>query len=340
MKRALSFFIPLFIGIATLVLITNFVGWQEIRSAFLIFTGWHGAVIILLTFLILLAGAWKWKTILKSQGQNLSGKEILAPYLAYFSMVYLFPMVVLGGEIFRVYVLREKHEVPWGKAVASVVIDKILEVTLFLIAILAGLVFFLLKIGLPPRNLAVIFGGFLFVFIASIGFFYFRTFKKQSMVKPLVKFFNRSKMPNGDILEAEREIFNFFKIKKKALWQGFGLAFLRVGITWLRCWVLILFLGKSISFLPALAVLSFYYFAMMIPIPAALGSHEAIQVFAFGSLGLGSSIAPAFTMLQRGSELPMAFIGLIIFFKLGTGLFRDFLFKKIDGLIKINGNQE
>ncbi|PJE68716.1 hypothetical protein COU96_03075 [Candidatus Shapirobacteria bacterium CG10_big_fil_rev_8_21_14_0_10_38_14] len=333
MKKVLLFFISLFVGIGLLVWIIRFVGWPQIKSAFLIFTGWHGVIIVLLTFLMLLVGAWKWKMILKNQGYALSNREIIAPYLTCFSMVYLFPMVILGGEIFRSYVLREKHGVPWGKAIASVVIDKILEATSFLIAILAGLTFFLLKIGLPPRNLAIILGGVLVLFIIGIGFFYFRTFKKQSIIKPLIKFFNRSKLPNGDILEMEREIFKFFKIKKKVLWQGFGLAFLRVAITWLRCWVLILFLGKSITVFPALSILGFYYFAMMIPIPAALGSHEVVQVFAFNALGLGSSIAPAFTMIQRGSELIMAFIGIIIFFKLGLGLFQNLLLKKLTNFI-------
>ena len=334
MKKALLFFISLFIGIGLLVWIIRFVGWLQIKSAFLIFTGWHGAIIVLLTFLILLVGAWKWQTILKSQGYNLSNREIIAPYLTYFSITYLFPMVIFGGEIFRGYVLREKHEIPWGKAIASVLIDKILEATSFLVAILAGLVFFLLKIGLPPRNLAIILGGFLlFLFIIGISFFYFRTFKKQSIAKPLIKLFNRSKLPNGDILEIEREIFNFFKIKKKVLWQGFSLAFLRVAVTWLRCWVLILFLGKSVGLLSALSVLGFYYFAMIIPIPTALGSHEVVQVFAFNALGLGSSIAPAFTMIQRGAELMMAFIGLIIFFKLGLGLFQGLLLKKLASFI-------
>jgi hypothetical protein len=39
-------------------------------------------------------------------------------------------------------------------------------------------------------------------------------------------------------------------------------------------------------------------------------------------------------MIQRGAELIMAFIGMIIFFKLGMGLLQAFLFRKIDSIIK------
>ncbi|MFH1423861.1 MAG: lysylphosphatidylglycerol synthase transmembrane domain-containing protein [Candidatus Nealsonbacteria bacterium] len=334
MKKVLSFFISLFAGVGLLFWISRFIGWQETKSALLIFTGWHGMVIILLTLLMILAGAWKWKLILKSQGYDLSDREIIAPYLTCFSLIYLFPMVVFGGEIFRGYVLREKYNIPWTKAISSVFIDKILEVTSFLVTVLAGIAYFLLKIGLPPQNLCFIFGAILIVCIICIVFFYFKIFKRESVIEPLNRFLNRQKAPGGDLLGIENEIFKFFKIKKKVLWYGLGLAFLRVVISWARCWILILFLGKNISILTALTILGFYYLAMMIPIPAALGSHEAAQVFAFNALGLGSGLAPAFTMIQRGAELIMAFIGLVIFFKLGTGLLKALLFKKINSIIK------
>lgn len=313
--------------------IIKFVGWAEIKSAFLIFAGWQGIIILVLTALVLFAGMWKWKVILKSQGHSLSNRELAAPYLACFSITYLLPMVIFGGEIFRSYYLREKYSVPWGKAISSTIIDKILDVTSFLIAVFAGLIFFLLKIGLPPRNLGIILGGVLAFVTCGIGFFYFKIFRKESIARFFAKFFNHKRFLQQDILGIEREIFQFFKLKRRALWQGLSLAFFRVAITWLRCWVLILFLGKSIGVFPALSVLGFYYFALMIPIPTALGTHEVVQIFSFSALGLGANIAPAFTMIQRGSELILAFVGVIIFFRLGMGLVRTVLFKKIDSLL-------
>ena len=97
-----------------------------------------------------------------------------------------------------------------------------------------------------------------------------------------------------------------------------------------RAWLLILFLGKSIGALPVLSVLGFTYLAVMIPIPTALGSHEAIQTFAFNSLGLGASTATAFTMIIRVAELFIALAGVIILFRLGVILIKDVLFKKIN----------
>jgi len=337
MNKTLAFFISLFIGIGLFVWIIEVVGWQEIKSSFLIFIGWQGITIIFLSFLMLLAGSLKWQIILKSQGYKLSQRQLFSPYLICFSMNYLFQIIVAGGDVFRTYILREKYSISWKNAVSSVIIDKILDLTCLIVSILAGFVFFLLKIGLPPRNLAIFLGVFLFVLISGIGFFYFKNFRKESIVKPLANFFEKKGLPHGEILEIEKETFRFFKIKNPVFWQGLGLSFLRVALTWLRTWMLIFFLGKTVGALTALSVLGFYYVAMFIPIPADLGVHETIQVFAFNSLGIGSAIAPAFTMIQRGAQLILAIIGITLFFKLGFRLLRMFLFKRLGNLI---GNHE
>jgi len=110
----------------------------------------------------------------------------------------------------------------------------------------------------------------------------------------------------------------------------FGISFLRAIITYLRTWFLIFFLGKNIGGLTALSILGFSCLATMIPIPTALGSHEAIQIFAFNSLGLGLSTATAFTMIIRGAELSIALIGGMILFRLGTSLLKNTLSKKYE----------
>ena len=67
----------------------------------------------------------------------------------------------------------------------------------------------------------------------------------------------------------------------------------------------------------------------MIPLPTSLGSHEAIQTFAFNSLGLGASTAAAFTMIIRGAELIFALAGIAFFLRLGIGLLKKALLTKI-----------
>jgi len=53
-KKILLFLFSLFLGIGLFIWIINFVGWQEIKNAFLVFTGWQGGVIFTLTLLMMI----------------------------------------------------------------------------------------------------------------------------------------------------------------------------------------------------------------------------------------------------------------------------------------------
>jgi len=335
MKKFLLFLVSLLVGIGIFIWIGKTVGWQEIKNAFLVFTGWHGLAILGLTLLIMLIGNWKWKEILRGENVKISFRNLLNPYLAGFSLMFLAPILLLAGEFFRGYVLKEKNAIPWSKGMASVFIDRILEWTANLVVIFFGVLFFLLMIGFPSMKLVIIFGGVFLFFAGGISYFYLNTFRRKSIARFILKTLGLKNFGQGNaILETEKEIFDFFKPKRKSMWKGFGLSFLRAAAMYLRAWLLILFLGKSISALPALSILGFTYLAAMIPIPTALGSHEAIQIFAFNSLGLSFSTATAFTMIIRGAELIVALVGVVILYRLGIDLIRHTLSKKINNFTK------
>ncbi|MBI2042174.1 MAG: flippase-like domain-containing protein [Candidatus Nealsonbacteria bacterium] len=334
MSKVLLFLASLLVGVALLIGVIRFIGWQEIQSAFYFFSGWQGAVIILLTVAALFFGMWKWQIILKNQGYQISNKQLIPSYLAGFSIIYLFPMLLFGGEFFKGYVLREKFNIPLRKGMISILIDKIIEETSFVISVIVGLIIFLFKIDeLPPSNTSILIGSFLLVLIALFSYLYFKIFKKQSIAIFFAKLLGRNHSLNGHALEIEKEIFDFFKKRDRAFWAAFGLAFLRIGATWARAWLLVLFLGKQIGALTALSILGFYYLAIIIPIPAALGTHEVIQTFSFSSLSIGAGTAAAFAIISRGAEMVLAVAGLLIFSKLGLGLLGAAFLRKIE---KIN----
>ena len=327
MKKFFLFLVSLLVGIGLFLWIYNTIGWQEIKNAFLVFTGWQGLIIFCLTLLTTLIGNWKWKEILGGEGVKISFWELFRYYLAGFAVMFLAPILLGVGEIFRGYILKEKSQISWSKATASVIIDRILEWTTNLVVIFFGILFFLYNAGFPPKNLVIIFGGVFLYFTAGISLFYFKTFKRESLTKAFGKIFNHRL--DTKPLEIEEEIFDFFKPKKKSMWKSFGLSFFRAAVMHLRAWLLIIFLGKEVSALSALSILGFNYLAVMIPIPAALGSHEAIQVFAFNSLGWGFSAATVFTMVIRGAELIMALVGLAILFRLGFVLLKNNLINRV-----------
>ena len=112
------------------------------------------------------------------------------------------------------------------------------------------------------------------------------------------------------------------------MWKGLALSLLRSSAALARTWFLILFLGKAIGLLPSVTVLALFYLALLIPIPAALGSHDAIQAFAFGHMGIGAHTGAAFALVIRVAELILAFVGAFFFLRVGTVLVKSLFIRK------------
>lgn len=327
MKKIYIFIISFLVGVLLFTFVIRSVGWGEIKKSLLIFTGFKGMIIFLLTFFWMLVINWKWKEILKTRGVDISFFELFKPFLAGFSVLYLFPTFVLGGEFLRGYILKKKFSVSWSKGMASVFIDRIVDWTTNLAVVFLGMGFFLSKTGILPQRIGMIVGFTLLIWVLFILFFYTMALRKESIVRLFLKIFSLRSL-NNSLLDMEKEIFEFFDIKNINFWKVLGMAIFEELILLLRIYVLLIFLGKEIGFLVALAISGFYYLSTMIPIPASLGIQDGLQAFAFGALGLGSGVGTAFTLIIRAAELAVALIGMIILFRLGVKIFEGTLFNE------------
>lgn len=215
MKKALLFLISLLVGVGLFIWIGKVVGWQKIWESLLVFTGWQGMLIFGLTILVALVSIWRWREVLKGMDVKIPFRELWRAYLVSFSIRYLAPIIIIGSEIFQgyiLYILKEINSVPWSKSMASVIIDRILELTANLVVIFFGIFFFFFTIGLPPMKLAIIF-GITFFYHGLNYLFYFKSFRRESLTKFFAKIFNNQL--DTQPLEIEREIFNFLKLRKK-----------------------------------------------------------------------------------------------------------------------------
>lgn len=321
MKRNIFFlFITFLIGGALLYFVFEKVGTKEIWRTFLSFSPGGIFWVFLFTILSIFLGAWRWKVILKDRGYTLSLQNLFSSWLAGFSIAYFTPVAVLGDEMLKVYILKQKFSVPLKKATISVFLeDSILDGSIFLLTIIVGIVLFILKTMFIPLRLWMI----LLILSFPIGgliFFYFRAFKSESMIriieKPIRKFANE-KIANG-IANYEREIFDFFKSKNKNMWNAVILSFLRGIVNLVRSWVLLWFLGMRIDIITAISIIAFTNLAYIFPLPAALGSHEILQAFSFSVLGLEPQSGVAFTLILRAFDVLTGLFGIFIVFRYGA----------------------
>ncbi len=320
-KQKLLLIFSFLLGLAIFIWLGKIIGWEEIGDAFAVFTGWQGLVIILFSFLIAVIGNWRWREILKDAKVDVPFFHLFKIYLGGYAMMYLFPIMIWGGEAFRVYGLMKEKNLSWKKTFASVIIERVLEWTANILVILIGLSFFLYKVYLPPKELVMIFGASLIFFVSVIIYFYINALGRKSIVKKIVmSFWKKEVSGENGMLAVENDVYNFFQFNNPSFWKGVALSILRALVMQGRTWVLILFLGSAVGFFPSLSILGFTYLSSMVPIPTSLGTHEAIQIYAFSSMGLTASMATAFTMIIRAAEIIVSTVGLVFLIRMGFNL--------------------
>lgn len=327
MKKVLFFLISLITGLFLFGLVTSRVGFEEIVEAFSLFA-WPGLILVLiLTFLIAAISVWRLKFVLKIQGYDLPYFKLGEIWTIGFTISFLTPIAILGGEVFMVYALRKTFSLSWEKGAASVFIHKVLDATIFLPFLILGIFTFPLLSGFFPVTKLIIGGGIVAaIFVILLAVFYFKSFKRESVLEWFLKFFgmNRKKLEErkgGKLLfDAEKDVLKFFGLRKKEMWTGIGMAILKYFLILARVWVLIYFFQGGLSILNAIVVYGFFNLACAVPVPAMLGSLEVAEGLIFGGLGLGINVGIAFSLLIRAMDFLVCLAGIVFLIKFGAKL--------------------
>jgi len=325
-KKFLLLVFSFLLGTGLFLWIVQSVGWQAIEEVFFIINIQQVLILFLLSLLIPLIEGIRWKEILKSENKEISFKDSFKLGVSSFSINFLAPILFGSAEFFRGYFLKQKKNYSGLEITSSIIIDRIIGWTVGTIFIVLGVFLFFYNIRITPNDLLIKIGWFFFFFILCLLFFYFRALKNISIVKIFHKIFNKE--IKGKSLEVEKRVFDFFRLPKKNIIKPFALSFIKDFIMCFRVWLLVSFLGKTISFMSTISIVAFLYLAIIVPVPATLGSHEIIQVFAFNSLGMNSSMAIAFTMIDRGISFLIALIGIVFLFKIGGGFLKKYFVEK------------
>lgn len=337
MKKILLFLISLFIGLAVLGLVSSQVGIEKISQALSLFPNYGLALVILLAVLIALVGIWRWKFILKKQGYDLPFLKLGPIWTAGFAITFLTPIAILGGEVFMIYSLRKLFSISWEKSISSVFINRILDATIFFPLLLLGILIFPTLTGFLPVAKVLIVGGAMTALLGGLlAVFYFKSFKKESVLKWIFKFFGikpkslESNRKGRLMFDTEKEVIRFFGLREGSMWKGIGISVLKYSLFLVQFWFIIYFFGGGTSILRTISIYGFHNLACLVPIPAMLGSLEVAESLVFEGLGLGANLGVAFSFLVRGINLLICLVGFLFLIKFGAKIAKI----KILGLIK------
>lgn len=333
MKKLIFSILSLLLGLILFFWLFNQIGWHGIKQAFLRLSGVEGIIALILAVFYTLFGALRWRVILKNKGFVFSVKELYGSYLACFAITYLAPLILFGGEVFRGYILNQKKPAfakatagrqeknSLEKGIAASIIDGIFEYASEFLIVVCGIITLFFTINLKLNALYVFIGSVVLIITGIIFYFFF--VKKKSLIKIIFKTNN-----HGAIIE--QEIIDFFDFKNKYFQKAVFYSCIKIILRFFQYWILLEFLGKSVSLMFAISALGVSVLSMLPPVSADLGTHDFGSALLFEKMGLGSEAGIVFASIVRAINLTLSIFGIMFLVKTGIQMFQDRIFKKID----------
>ncbi len=317
MKFFIKFSVLLILGLLAGGLVFNFTGWEGIKEAVILTFSLRGFAVVAVSGIIFVSAVWKWKFILKKMTGKRKFKGISRISISGFSITYLLtPIAIVGGEPLRAWLAKKEYGIGWEKSVASVIVERLFDWTIYVITTIGGLALFFFRYQLFSRKISFISLIFFFFLLFLLFLFYFKNLRQKSFLKFFVKkFLGKQKENEHIIVKIEKEITMFMSPAKKIFWQGMGMALVKYILIFGRISLLVFFLTKSSSLFDSFIVYAVTNLAMIAPTPATLGSMEIAGVLSFSALSFNVSSGAVLAIALRNAEIFLSLFGLFFLIK-------------------------
>lgn len=287
--------------------------WRAVRDVLSGLRFWQIAVLLLVNLLIVLLFGVRWWLILRAQGYPISFLLASAYRLAGFGVSYFTPGPQFGGEPLQVYLVVRRDNVPSPAAAASVVIDRLLELSsnfaflAFGVAVLAG--GGLLDSRSGPTGMVLA----LALLLMPLGYLFLLARGNRPLsrvIKRLSGKMHRLVHAADWIDSAEAEAVAFIKVHRFT----FFIAVLLSGVVWaalvFEYLLAVRFLGLELGFRQVVSVMTAARLAVLLPLPGGLGTLEAALVLVTQALGQGAAAGAGLSLLIRVRDILFGLSGL------------------------------
>jgi uncharacterized protein (TIRG00374 family) len=262
------------------------------------------ALLVAVNLFALVVFTLRWWIVLDGLGARIPLPAACAYRLAAFGLSYLTPGPQVGGEPLQVLLLERRRGVSREVAVASVALDRLIEVMISFGYLLTAFVFLAVPTGSFPLVLllALLVPPALYLATLASG----RTPLADLFDRIFVRFARAQ-----ELLGASEATAGAF-CRGKPLHLGFALAasILSFALMLGEYWLLARALGMPLSFRGVVLGLTAARVAYLLFLPAALGVLEAGQIAAVSALGFAPELAIGLVLFVRARDVLLAATGL------------------------------
>jgi uncharacterized protein (TIRG00374 family) len=299
----------LIIGFAIFLWTIRSVPFNETIIVFSSLGLWEIAAFLAVNVLILVMAPLRWWLVLRAQGYPVPYLTLSRYRFEGSAVSYFTPGQNFGGEPLQVIALRKHHKVPGSTALASVTLDRAIEI-FGNFAVLALGITFVLATGLfsvmDLRNalliaLVVLALPSLYLTLLWIG------------IRPISRLLQRFK--GGVVVgirSAEGQLSNLIRKKPVLFIQGLACSAFVWAALFFEFWLALNFLGLGLEFSQLVVVVTAGRIALLAPTPGALGALEASQMLAVEALGFDPAYGLSLGLLIRARDILFAAAGIVL----------------------------
>ncbi len=312
-KGLINLIISIIIGLAIFIFFIYRTGPNAVKLIIQNISWIFFTLFFITAFLVHVLTTLRWRAILKGYKKNIPFWTLFRQVIAGYAVSYVTPVARFGGEPVRAYMLKKESNVAAKTGMASIIIDKFVELTGAMLLAVAGIIVLIYFPGLPASLKITL------SIIAGIGFtiltaFYYRTITKTYSFSLVFNLFHLDKIKRLSklstmIKEIEKRMKKFFvKDKKQFIISNIMQGLYIIAII-LEAKFLLLSFGVNASFAVIILALNVHGLATLIPVPAALGFLEAGESGLFKLIGQSGAVGLAFSLMIRVRDILFTSIG-------------------------------
>lgn len=285
------------------------------------------AILLLANSLLLVAMTARWWLFLLALGYRIPYLRLTGYRLTAFGISYFTPGPHFGGEPYQVFIVAKRHNVSTADAIASVSLDKLLELLVNFSFLAGAAIFVVPKIVMHGQYNAFIsaFALALVCMPAAVLVALRRgAYPFSRTLAALHSLWHRVVMTNAalpatapprwlqTVRSSEDQVGHICRTHPLVVLAAFAVSVL----TWFgmiaEFWLMTYMLEMDLSLLQALTSLLAARVAILLPFPAAVGALEASQALAISAVGLQPGAGVGLSILIRSRDIFFGVLGLML----------------------------
>ncbi len=270
--------------------------------------GWQLGLLALLNGVVLLTLNGRWWLLLRGLGYDLPFGPLLGHRLAAFGVSYFTPGPQFGGEPVQVLLVEQRHGVPRSAAIATVSLDKAVELLLNF-GFLAFGVALVLQTGLLGTALGGETAVWLLLLLLPPALYLWLIWRGRQPVSGLLSWLKLDRLVTA-VSHSEAQMNSLCQQNPGALLAAIGISGLSWVLMMVEFYLMVSFLSVPVSLGQSIALLTAARVAFLLPLPGGLGTLEASQVWALGLMGFNPAAGLSLSLLIRLRDVALGLLGL------------------------------